>query len=139
LRADIEPTAEQLERLATDAHEGPIVMVNLLKYRALADYAVDAPEAGSRLSGREAYNRYGANALPAIQKVGGSIVWAGHQRFVAVGGADQGWDDVVCVRYPSHRAFLAMVRDPDYLAGVYHRDAGLERTALLCCEAGSAS
>jgi hypothetical protein len=32
-----------------------------------------------------------------------------------------------------------MVSDPDYLAATYHRDAGLERTALLCCNAGSAT
>jgi uncharacterized protein (DUF1330 family) len=139
MRADIEPTEDQLRKLATDPHEGPIVMVNLLKYRKTAEYAPDAPEAAQRLSGREAYERYGTIALPAIGKVGGNIVWAGKQRFVAVGGADDEWDDIVCVRYPSRQAFLTMVQDDEYRAGIYHRDAGLERTALLCCEAGMTS
>ena len=136
MRADIEPTEDQLRKLATDAHEGPIVMVNLLKYRKTADYAADAPEAGQGLTGRAAYQRYGAIALACVGKAGGSIVWAGKQRFVAVGDADDEWDDVVCVRYPSRQAFLTMVQDGEYRAGMYHRDAGLERTALLCCEAG---
>ena len=38
-------------------------MVNLLKYRAVADYAPDAAEAAQGLTGREAYQRYGAIAL----------------------------------------------------------------------------
>ena len=133
------PTEEQFRRLAEDGHEGPIVMVNLLKYRAKAQYAADAPEAAQNLTGREAYHRYGAIAFAGIGKVGGSIVWAGKQRFIAVGKDDQDWDEVVCVRYPSRQAFLTMVADPEYRKGVYHRDAGLERTALLCCEAGMAS
>jgi hypothetical protein len=43
------------------------------------------------------------------------------------------------VRYPSRAAFLDMIADPEYLAATPHRDAGLERTALLACEAGSAA
>jgi hypothetical protein len=32
-----------------------------------------------------------------------------------------------------------MISRADYLAGTYHRDAGLERTGLLCCAAGTAA
>ena len=139
MRADIEPTEDQLRHFAEDGHEGPIVMVNLLKFRALAQYAPGAAEAAQNLTGREAYQRYGMIALAGVAGVGGSIVWAGKQRFVAVGGTDQEWDEIVCVRYPSRAAFLAMVTDPQYRKGLHHRDAALERTALLCCDAGIAS
>jgi len=55
--------------------DGPIVMVNLLKYRSKAAYEPDRP----------------------------------------------------------------VIARPDYLAATHHREAGLERTALLCCAAGTAS
>jgi uncharacterized protein (DUF1330 family) len=79
-------------------------------------------------------------ALQHVAETGGSIVWGGPQKMVVVGddGANE-WDEVVCVRYPSREAFLKMTQNPDYLAAHYHREAGLERTALLCCGAGMAT
>ena len=40
---------------------------------------------------------------------------------------------------PSRRAFLDVITRPDYVAAAIHREAGLERTALLCCSAGTAA
>ncbi len=114
-------------------------MVNLLKYRRTATYETGCAEAAENLSGREAYRRYGQTAVKCIGEAGGAIVWMGAQALVFIGGPEQDWDDVVCVRYPARRNFLEMVSRPDYLAATYHRDAGLERTALLCCSAGSAA
>jgi uncharacterized protein (DUF1330 family) len=133
------PKPEQIQALVERGPDGPIVMVNLLKYRALAEYPADKSESKERLSGQDAYRRYGANALKQLAKVGASIVWGGAQSLVFIGGPEQEWDEVVCVRYPSRQAFLGMIANPDYLAGTYHRDAGLERTGLLCCSAGTAS
>ncbi len=133
------PSSGQLEALVERGPDGPIVMVNLLKYRGRANYPADKPEAKENLSGQDAYRRYGANALQQLAKVGASIVWAGAQSLVFIGGPEQEWDEVVCVRYPSRQAFLGMISNPDYLAATYHRDAGLERTALLCCSAGTAT
>jgi uncharacterized protein (DUF1330 family) len=134
----VNPTPEQIQEMMQKGPEGPIVMVNLLKYRDKANYKPDRAEAKENLTGREAYQRYGAIALKCVGEAGGGIVWAGAQRLVFIGGSENQWDDVVCVRYPSRQKFLEMVSRPEYLAGSYHRDAGLERTALLCCSAGSA-
>lgn len=133
------PRPEQLQALIERGPEGPIVMVNLLKYRARAAYPADKPEAKKEMTGQEAYRRYGAVALKALTEAGGSIVWGGEQSLVFIGGSEQEWDEVICVRYPSRQAFLGMISRPDYLAGTYHRDAGLERTGLLCCSAGTAA
>ena len=133
------PTPEQMRALAESGPEGPIVMVNLLKYREKAAYAPDRAEARENLSGREAYRRYGAVALKCVGDAGGGIAWAGAQSLVFIGGPDDIWDEVVCVRYPSRKAFLSMIERPEYLAATYHRDAGLARTALLCCSAGTAT
>jgi uncharacterized protein (DUF1330 family) len=137
--ASVNPTPEQIQALVEHGPEGPIVMVNLLKYRAKAAYDASRSEAKEGLSGREAYQRYGAVAVKHVTASGGGIVWGGTQKLVVVGGPEHEWDDVVCVRYPSRQAFLKMVSDPDYRAAAYHREAGLERTALLCCDAGMAS
>jgi uncharacterized protein (DUF1330 family) len=133
------PSPEQLLALAENKHDGAIVMVNLLTYREKAAYEGDRTEAKENLSGRAAYQRYGATALRCVLEAGGSIAWGGQQLLVAVGDKNDEWDEVVCVRYPSRAAFLAMIERPDYRAALYHRDAGLERTALLCCAAGTAA
>jgi uncharacterized protein (DUF1330 family) len=116
-----------------------MVMVNLLKYRKAAAYEAGRAEAKENLSGRDAYQRYGMVALQQVMKRGGSIVWGGPQKFVMIGDDANDWDEVVCVRYPSRDAFLNMTQDPEYLAAHYHREAGLERTVLLCCGAGMAA
>ncbi len=135
----VNPTPDQLRSMMEQGPEGAIVMVNLLKYREKADYAADRAEAKENLSGLEAYRRYGAVALKCVGEAGGGIVWGGQQALVFIGGGEQDWDEVICVRYPSRQAFLQMVARPDYLAATYHRDAGLARTALLCCKAGTAA
>ena len=133
------PTPEQLDALARSRLEGAIVMVNLLRFRERAAYGAGTAEAGENLSGRAAYQRYGATALKCVLEAGGQIAWGGQQEMVVIGDATDEWDEVVCVRYPSRAAFLAMTDRPEYRAALYHRDAGLERTALLCCSAGTAA
>jgi uncharacterized protein (DUF1330 family) len=135
----VNPTPERLRTMVEQGPDGAIVMVNLLKYREKADYASDRAEAKDGLSGLEAYRRYGAVALKCVGEAGGGIVWAGAQALIFIGGNEQDWDEVVCVRYPSRQAFLEMIARRDYRAATYHRDAGLARTALLCCKAGTAS
>ena len=137
--ASVTPSPEQLQEMIERGPEGPIVMVNLLKYRTQAAYPPDTPEAKENLTGREAYRRYGAVAVRLLAEIGAGILWMGDQKLVFIGGAEQDWDDVVCVRYTSRMAFLEMIARPDYLAATHHREAGLERTALLCCAAGTAS
>src|SRR5579872_4914078 len=108
------PSSEQVEALTERGPEGPIVMVNLLKFRPRARYEAGARESKEDLSGAEAYLRYGAVAQKCVAEVGGSIVWAGLQSLVFIGGDDQTWDQVICVRYPSRQAFLKMVSQPQY-------------------------
>jgi len=139
MNANVVPSEAQMRAMAASDHQGAIVMVNLLKYRERAAYEAGRAEAKQNLSGREAYQRYGMVAMQHVQAAGGGIVWMGAQKLVFIGGPEQEWDEIVCVRYPSREAFLKMISNPDYLAASYHRDAGLERTALLCCAAGNAA
>ena len=57
------PTPADLERLRVSVEPGPVVMVNLLKFKADG--------------GREAYQRYTAIAGPLFLRAGAEIVYAG--------------------------------------------------------------
>jgi len=129
----IEPSPEQLAALAAHRPDGPIVALNLNRYRERADYPPGTPEAD--VSGREAYLRYGIVALQAILSTGGRILWATEGRHATIGTAEDRYDEVVAVWYPSRAAFLSLDAYPGYRAAFeLHRRASLERAVLLLCD-----
>ena len=119
----ITPNADQLRELAQSHDEGPVVMLNLLKYKATA---------GDR-TGEEEYRSYGDAAVAMIEQRGGSVLWAGRADQVLIGDPAPGWDHVLLVQYPSRAAFLDMVGQPEYQDAHRHREAGLERTLVVAC------
>lgn len=133
----IDPTADQVRALRDAPDDGPITMVNLLKFRAQARYD-DGEE--PPCSGREAYGRYKEAFTETVGAVSrAEVVFQGPLKQVFIGVAGQpeaDWDEVLVVRYPSRRHFLAMMADPTYREALRHRYAGLERTVLLQCVAG---
>jgi uncharacterized protein (DUF1330 family) len=110
-----------------DGH--PVVMLNLLRYRAAARY----PEAGGfePCSGRRAYQRYSREAVRFVAGAGGGVVWRGAAQVGLIAPPGERWDDVLLVSYPSKQAFLDMIADPGYQAIVVHRTAALEDSRLL--------
>jgi uncharacterized protein (DUF1330 family) len=138
----VNPTSEQIAALGaiagTDA-DGPLVMLNLNRYRDRAAYAADPPGGESPdVSGREAYERYGHTALAKLAELGGEIVWHAQATMTVIGDGSDACDEVIAVRYPSAAAFLALALDPEIGAALAHRDAGLERAALIRCDDGAA-
>lgn len=126
----IEPSADQLSAFAAGlSTTGPVVMLNLLRFKDHAD-PVDHADG---LSGREAYLRYAEATAPHLARVGGEILWAGDCGAALIGPADPEWDAAAIVRYPSRAAFLAMISDPDYLATARLRSAGLADSRLVPC------
>lgn len=119
----IRPNREQFVELASSPDEGPVVMLNLLKFKARAE-----GEAGS---GADAYKRYGEAALKMVEEQGGRVLWQGRADQILIGDPEQGWDSVVLVEYPSRKAFIEMVTIPKYESAHEHREAGLERTVLV--------
>lgn len=129
----IEPSAAQLAELAAHRPDGPIVALNLNRYRERAAYPAGTPDAD--VSGREAYLRYGVVAYQAIASTGGRILWATEGRNVAIGTGDELFHEVVAVWYPSRAAFLTLDQFPGYRAAFeLHRRASLERAVLLMCD-----
>jgi uncharacterized protein (DUF1330 family) len=136
----VNPSTEQIEAvgaLAASASDGPLVMLNLNSYRERAAYSSEPPGGGSTdVSGHEAYARYGATALKVLERVGGEVVWSTPATLTFVGDEGDHWDEVIAVRYPSAQAFLALALDPELSAALPHRDAGLERAAIIRCDPG---
>ena len=131
MRPDLIPTDAQITELIERAGDGPVVMLNLNRYRKAAQYEAGHPDADAGLSGRDAYLRYGVVALEAVTALGGRILWQGDARMLAVGTADDDFDEVVAVWYPDTGAFLRLVEHPGYVEAHAHRDAALERAVVL--------
>lgn len=102
-----------LASLAARAAEGPVVMLNLLKFKP---------------GGADAYARYGAAVGPLLEGVDASVDYIGAAE-TALFGDD--WDLVVMVRYPTRGALLSMIGSPAYRAIAHLRAEGLERSALV--------
>jgi len=118
----IHPSPEQAKTFFGGADDGPMCMVNLLKFKDKASYA-DGSE--PTLSGRDAYLRYGAAVQACIAAVGGKSRFSGLVSDLMIGEADELWDMVAIVEYPSRAAMLQMLQSPEYQAISIHRDAGL--------------
>ncbi len=128
----LEPTQEAGQAFVARQVEGPVVMLNLLRFREVADYTGQPELASSEaISGADAYRRYMAHGQPFFEAVGGAVQFAGEGGDMLIGPDDKRWDLVLLVRYPSQKAFLNFVSNPDYRAGLGHRTAALEDSRLL--------
>lgn len=109
------PTVEEIEALRHTIAPGPVVIVNLLKFK---------PEGG-----RAAYARYMQEASRCAYP-GVEIIHAGAAARDMGGGED--WDYVIIARYPDYHSFAAAVSDPIYQTDAdAHRPAALEKTVML--------
>jgi uncharacterized protein (DUF1330 family) len=112
----INPSPEQIDALGKLDLDGPLVMINLLKFN---------PDGGA-----EAYARYGQEAGPFLAKAGAKVRYLGHVAATVIGG--EAWDEVILVEYPSKAAFFEMTQNPDYPGGV--RAGALLDSRLYCSQ-----
>ncbi len=113
----------------------PIVMLNLLRYKQYADYG-DGKDFGPR-TGREAYHQ---GYRPAFGEIAASLgnaenirpIFLGTALAGLVGSADEPWDEVALVEYPSFAAFRSIAESPEYKRDAApHRRAALENWRLI--------
>lgn len=120
---EVMPTSrERIEEMMEPGPEGPIYMVNLLRFRDRAEYE-DGRE--TDLTGREAYQRYGQGVVELLPTYGGEVVFVGDVTFLALGQVEDLWDEVAIARYPNRGALLAMSSSDEWRALAVHRTAGL--------------
>src|SRR5262245_12351450 len=126
------PRFEQLAPLLDAKADGPIQMVNLLKFHEKARYP-DGRDA--HLSGREAYMRYIADMRGIVEGAGGRFLFSGDVEALVIGDVDDLWDAVGIVEYPSRAEFHRLATSPDVQAIGVHREAGLAGQLLILTRA----
>lgn len=120
----LEPTPEQFAALSARPADAPVVMVNLLKFKAAG--------------GLESYLQYGREVAPHLQRVGATVRYAGAAPTVVIGDGERPWwDAILIVEYPTPQAFIDMVTTPEYAQVHAHRAAGLDRGDLVATSAWS--
>jgi len=112
----VDPSGQDLKRFLEADDDGPIVMLNLLRFKP---------------GGRESYERYAAAVgRTFLPRVGGQVLYAGDGGAALVAEHGQAWDAVLLVRYPSRQAFSQMVADPEYQEVTRLRTDALEEAVL---------
>jgi len=128
----LDPTDANVRHLLAREVEGPVVMLNLLRFRATADYSADPALAPAEpISGRDAYDRYIEHTLPFLHASGGAVELLADGGHWFVGPEEERWDLALLVRQHSLESFFAFASDEGYLAGIGHRTASLEDSRLL--------
>ena len=118
MSSSLEPTPEQFAALAARPADAPVVMVNLLTFR---------PDGG-----RASYARYAQEVAPHLQRVGGTVRYAGSAPTQVIGDGERPWwDAILVVEYPSPGAFIDMVTNAEYIKVHEHRAAALDRGDLI--------
>lgn len=116
-------------KLATTPPEddGPIWMVNLMKYREKADYA-DGRQAD--ITGKEADDLYAP--LGPLKAIGAQVVFLAEVDSQFLNDSPK-WDRVGIVKYPSRRSFIEMQTRKDFQELHHHKEAGMAETIVAGC------
>lgn len=128
----LEPTQEAGKALFMRGLKGPLVMLNLLRFRDVADYAA-YPELApaAPVSGAAAFQKYVDHTLPFLERSGGTLLFLGDGGPFFIGPPDERWDLAMMVRQASLESFMAFAADEAYLAGLGHRTAAVLDSRLL--------
>lgn len=104
--------------------DGPVWMINLMKYRERADYADGR---ATDISGREADDIY--SPLEQLKGLGAEIVFAADVELQLAG--EPKWDRIAIVKYPTRRSFIELQSAPGFAEKHAHKEAGMEQTFVI--------
>jgi len=116
--AHIQGTSEQMQEFLDKQIDGPIHMLNLLRFK---------PDGG-----RESYADYSKHTVPLVEQRGGKVVYRAQGRSTVIGG--ETWDSVFIVEYPDRDAFIDMVQSAEYQQGAHLRHDAIEDSRLVCMQ-----
>lgn len=114
---------ERLKGMMEKGPDGPIFMVNLLKFKDKAEYDDGRP---CDLSGRDAYMIYGRAVTELLPKFGGRGLFAGDVTFLALGQVEELWDEIAIAMYPDRASMVRMSMSEEWREIAVHRMAGLK-------------
>ncbi|MEH6592264.1 MAG: DUF1330 domain-containing protein [Halioglobus sp.] len=116
------PNEEQIKGFFEPAPDGPIYMVNLLKFKPKAEYEDGR---STELTGAEAYSIYADAVSELLLEFGGSGCFSADVERLMLGEVEELWDKVAVAMYPSRSAMLEMMQSPSMQEIGAHRAAGL--------------
>ena len=121
---DVETAVRWMQLSPED--DGAVWMLNLMKYKPLADYG---DEGGPPITGKEADDVYAPTAV--LADLGATVPLFGDvTRQVA---DDIAWERIGIVRYPSRASFFEMQERDDFKKQYVHKKAGMETTIVMGC------
>ena len=130
------PDPEQLAGFVEPGPDGPIHMVNLLKFRQKAVYADGR---ATDLSGAQAYDLYAEGVSRLLARFGGGLVFNAPVERLAIGAVEDLWDAVAIAMYPARTAMLGMMQSDEMQRLSVHRSAGLAGQLNIECRDAAGS
>jgi uncharacterized protein (DUF1330 family) len=127
----LRPTQDQIKELVSSDLDGPVVMLNLLKFAERAQRDDTAGAAADATTGEQSYRRYGDEVAAHLERVGAKVLWRGRVDSVVIGEDADRWDSVILVEYPSRKAFIEMTSTPSYGETSKHRTSALVDSRLI--------
>ena len=120
---EVMPTnPDRIKEMMAEGPDGPIYMVNLLKFKEKAEYE-DGRE--TDLTGYEAYQLYAKEVAKLLTEFGGKGIFAGDVTFLALGQVEDLWDEVAIAMYSKRADLLQMSSSKKWQEISVHRTAGL--------------
>ena len=127
----IDPSRENWQAFKDLPRDRPIHMLNLIKFRELAEYPEGHPNHGQGLTGEQAYAIYREGFQRVVSGDGAAMVWEAPIECVVTGPPGE-WDEAFVMGYPNSAAFMAMVRNAEYIRDVVpHRTAAVADSRLI--------
>ncbi len=131
----ITPAPENLGAFVQRGVAGAVTMLNLMRFRDVADYSSAATgEKGDQPSGSGAYSRYISETTQLIEDAGGEVILSGEGGNFLIGPTDEKWDAVLVIRFPTVAAFVGFTSTQEYQNAAIHRSAALEDSRILPIE-----
>ena len=129
----IDATNEQGQKFYLEFNnKGKIVMLNLLRFKQIADYTnLEKLRPSTPISGEEAYQLYIENTMPHLTEAKGKVLFHGKSKDFLIGPDVEKWDAVLLVEHQSMTEFMKFAKNENYLEGAGHRTAALEDSRLL--------
>jgi uncharacterized protein (DUF1330 family) len=111
----VDPTGDDLKRFLAEDTGGPVVMLNMLRFKE---------------GEREKYEEYARGIRPFLEQYDAKVLYVGDCSTSLVAPQEHRWDTILIVRYPSRQAFSSMVADPNYQEITGLRTESLEDAVL---------
>lgn len=130
--AYLEPSQDSGREFMMRQIEGEVVMLNLLRFKDVADYSatpdLKPPEP---ISGEAAYDLYIEHTLPMLEDSGGSLDFIGEGGAFLIGPSEERWDLAMLVKHKSVETFMSFASNEAYLGGMGHRLAAISDSRIL--------